>query len=63
MVRITVRESESLDSAITRFKRKCERAGILRDFKKSSYFIKPSQKKRMRKVKAIRRSLKIQDKV
>ncbi|RMD92881.1 MAG: 30S ribosomal protein S21 [Calditrichaeota bacterium] len=62
MVRVIVGERESIDSAIMRFKRKCERAGVLRDFKKSSYFIKPSQKKRMRRLKAIRRSLRIQAK-
>ncbi len=62
MVRVVVGERESIDSAIMRFKKKCEKAGILRDFKKSSYFIKPSQKKRMRRLKAIRRALRIQAK-
>ncbi len=55
MVAVFVKEHESLDRAISRFKRKCERAGVLRDFKKTTYFIKPSQKKRIRREKAIRR--------
>jgi small subunit ribosomal protein S21 len=60
MIRVVVGENESIDRAIFRFKKKCERAGVLRDFKRSSYFIKPSQKKRLRKLKAIRRALRVQ---
>jgi small subunit ribosomal protein S21 len=56
MVSITVGSSESLDRAIMRFKRKCDRAGVLRDFRRSTYYIKPSQRKRMRREKAIRRA-------
>jgi len=56
MVTITVGSSESLDRAIMRFKRKCDRAGVLRDFRRSTYYIKPSQRKRMRREKAIRRA-------
>ncbi len=56
MVRVTVGERETLDRAILRFKRKCDRAGVLREFKKSTYFVKPSQRKRIRKVTAIRRA-------
>lgn len=56
MVRIIVGERETLDRAIQRFKRKCDRAGVLREFKKSTYFVKPSQRKRIYKVTAIRRA-------
>lgn len=61
MIKVTIGPNEDINRAIMRFKRKCERAGILKDFKKSSYFIKPSQKKRIRKEKAIRRLAKIQE--
>jgi small subunit ribosomal protein S21 len=43
-----------------RFKRKCDRARVLRDFKKSTYYIKPSQRRRIRREKAIRRANRIQ---
>lgn len=56
MVCVTVGERESLDRAILRFKRKCDRAGVLRDCRRATYFIKPSQRKRIRKVTAIRRA-------
>ena len=56
MVRITVGDREPIDLAIMRFKRKCHRAGVLRDFKNSTFYIKPSQRKRIRREKAIRRA-------
>lgn len=56
MVGIIVQENESIDRAIRRFKKKYERSGVLKEFKKRAYFTKPSVKKRMKKVKAIRRA-------
>ena len=56
MVRVTVGERETLDRAIMRFKRKCDRAGVLREFKRSTYYVKPSQRKRITRVTAIRRA-------
>ena len=57
MVGIVVSENEPIDRAIKRFKKKYERSGVLKEFKKRAYFSKPSVKKRMKKLKAIRRSL------
>ena len=56
MVGIVIQENENIDRAIRRFKKKYERSGILKEVKKRSYFTKPSVKKRMKKIKAIRRS-------
>ncbi len=56
MVGIVVSENEPIDRAIKRFKKKYERSGVLKEFKKRAYFTKPSVKKRMKKVKAIRRA-------
>ena len=56
MVGITIQENENIDRAIRRFKKKYERSGILKEVKKRSYFTKPSVKKRMKKIKAIRRT-------
>ena len=55
MVGIQLRVGESIDGALRRFKRKCLYAGVIRDAKKSRYYIKPSDKKKMAKIKAIRR--------
>ncbi len=56
MVGIVVNENEPIDRALKRFKKKYERSGVLKEFKKRAFFTKPSVKKRMKKVKAIRRA-------
>ena len=61
MIKVTIGPNEDINRAIMRFKRKCERAGILKDYKKTSYFIKPSQKRRLQKEKAIRRLSKLRE--
>ncbi len=55
MVEVTVREGEPLEKALRRFKKKWERAGILRDVKKKSFYEKPSDEKRIARKKALRR--------
>ncbi len=57
MVGIVVAENEPIDRALKRFKKKYERSGVLKEYKKRAYFTKPSVKKRMKRVKAIRRAL------
>lgn len=56
MVGIIVSDNEPIDRALKRFKKKYERSGVLKEFKKRAYFTKPSVKKRMKKVKAVRRA-------
>jgi small subunit ribosomal protein S21 len=58
LVGIVIQENESIDKAIRRFKKKYERSGVLKEFKKRTYFTKPSTEKRMKKSKAIRRAQK-----
>jgi len=55
LVGIIITENESIDKAIRRFKKKYERSGILKEFKKRTSFVKPSVQRRMDKIKAIRR--------
>ena len=59
MVGISVGENESIDKALRRFKKKYERSGILKEYKKRTFFVKPSIKKRMEKMKAVRRAHRI----
>lgn len=56
MVGITVQENENIDKALKRFKKKYERSGILKEFKKRTFFVKPSIEKRMNTIKAKRRA-------
>jgi small subunit ribosomal protein S21 len=53
---IKVREDESLENALRRFKRKCEKSGILTEIKKRQHYEKPSVR-RKRKALAARKKL------
>ena len=53
---IKVREDESLENALRRFKRKCEKSGILTEVKKRLHYEKPSVR-RKRKALAARKKL------
>lgn len=50
-----VKENESLENALRRFKRKVQREAIMKDFKKSSVYLKPGDKRRMKEARARRR--------
>ena len=54
-IEIQVRERESLERALRRFKKKWERAGILREVRNRSFYVKPSYEKREANKKAVRR--------
>ncbi|MDZ7766520.1 MAG: 30S ribosomal protein S21 [Melioribacteraceae bacterium] len=56
MVGINVQDNENIDRALKRFKKKYERSGVLKEYKKRAYFVKPSMEKRMEKIKARRRA-------
>lgn len=53
---VQVREDESFENALRRFKRKCEKEGILTELKKRQHFEKPSVK-RKRKVMQARKKM------
>ena len=55
MVEVQVQEKESLERALRRFKKKWERAGILREVRNRSFYVKPSDEKREATKKAVRR--------
>ena len=42
MSEIHVKENESLDAALKRFKRSCAKAGVLADLRKKEYYQSPS---------------------
>ncbi len=46
MIQVRIREDESIDKAIARFKKVCSKEGIVSEIKKRSYYEKPSEKRR-----------------
>ena len=45
MANIELYDDENLEKALKRFKRKVEKEGIIREFKKRQYFQKPSARR------------------
>lgn len=54
MATVIVKENESLDSALRRFKRSCAKAGIMQEIRKREHYEKPSVK-RKKKAEAARK--------
>lgn len=54
---VHVREEENFENALRRFKRKCEKAGILKELKKRQHFEKPSVKRKRKAVSARKKEL------
>lgn len=46
MSEVKVREGESLESALKRFKKKTARAGVMSEVRKREHYEKPSERKR-----------------
>lgn len=55
---IVVKDNESFESALRRFKKQCEKAGILSEIRKREYYEKPSIKKKKKALAARKRMLK-----
>lgn len=55
---IKVRENEPFDVALRRFKRSCEKAGILADVRAREFYEKPTTVRKRAKASAIKRHAK-----
>ena len=55
MPAVKVKENEPVDIAIRRFKRACEKAGILADVRKKKNKEKPTQERKRKKAAAVKR--------
>lgn len=53
MIIIPVKEGESIDRALKKFKRKFEKTGVVKELRERQKFTKPSVIKREQKLKAI----------
>jgi small subunit ribosomal protein S21 len=55
---IIVRENEGIESALRRFKKQCEKEGIMTEIRKREFYEKPCVKRKRKKVNARKRLLK-----
>jgi small subunit ribosomal protein S21 len=55
---IRVKENEHFDAALRRFKRSCEKAGILSELRRREFYEKPTQERKRKKAAAVKRQLK-----
>ncbi len=52
MLIINIKENESIDKALKRFKKKFEKTGVLKQLRSRTSFTKPSVKRRTEMIKA-----------
>lgn len=55
MIKVKSRGSESVGQLLKRFKKICEKEGLTRDIKRSSFYEKPSERRRRKERKAQRK--------
>ncbi len=55
---VLIGENESFEDALRRFKKQCEKAGILSEIKKREHYEKPSVKKKKKALAARKKMLK-----
>ena len=55
MSEVRIRENESLESALKRFKRQCAKSGVLAEVRKREHYDKPSVKKKKKSEAARKR--------
>ena len=55
MIRVKARGNETVEQMLRRLKKMCEKEGVNRDMKRNSYYEKPSERKRRRQRKSMRR--------
>ena len=58
MSEVKVRKGETLDSALRRFKRSCQKAGVLSEVRKREHYEKPSVRRKLESEAARKRKFK-----
>ena len=59
MSSVIVKENETLDSALRRFKRNCAKAGIQQEIRKREHYEKPSVKRKKKSLKQPRKKIQL----
>lgn len=54
---ITIQVNHSVEKALRQLKKKIEREGVVRDMKRTVYFESPTQKRRKRLMRAVKKNL------
>ncbi|AGG87469.1 MULTISPECIES: 30S ribosomal protein S21 [Rhodanobacteraceae] len=57
MPNVKVRENEPFEIALRRFKRTCEKAGVLAETRKREFYEKPTQERKRKRAAAVKRHL------
>ncbi len=55
---VRVREGEPFEVALRRFKRTCEKAGVLTEIRRREYYEKPTEIRKRKAAAAVKRNLK-----
>jgi small subunit ribosomal protein S21 len=55
---VKIRDNESFENALRRFKKQCGKPGILSEFRKREHYEKPSIKKKRKMLAAKKRAIK-----
>lgn len=58
MPAIKVKENEPFDIALRRFKRSCEKAGVLSEIRRREFYEKPATERKRKAAAAVKRHLK-----
>ncbi|WP_116963972.1 30S ribosomal protein S21 [Fastidiosibacter lacustris] len=58
MPAVRVRETEPFDVALRRFKRSCEKAGVVSELRRREFYEKPTWERKRKKAAAVKRSMK-----
>ena len=60
MLGVKIKETESFEGALRRFKKMCEKSGLLSEVRKRDHYEKPSTRKKRKAVAARKNALKAQ---
>jgi small subunit ribosomal protein S21 len=59
MIKVKARMNESLEQLLKRFKKACEKEGLIRDMRRTAFYEKPSDIRRREDRQIVRRRLKL----
>jgi small subunit ribosomal protein S21 len=63
MIKVKARGNESVEQMLRRFKKMCEKEGLTKDIKRTSYYEKPSERRRRRMRKTLKRQTQDRDRM
>ncbi len=56
VVKLRVRAGESIQEAVRRFRKLCERSGLRKEMRRKAYYEKPSERRRREELKRLRKA-------